>query len=100
MIDIEQVPAHEWETWRDANDAVLLDVREPEEWAQGVLPGAIQISMSDFVDHIDDVPQDKAILCVCRSGERSQQVAAYLTHNGYEPVANLSGGMHALGLQN
>ena len=100
MINIEQVPAHEWETWRDANDAVLLDVREPDEWAQGVLPGAIQISMSDFVNHIDDIPQDRAILCVCRSGERSQQVAAYLTHNGYEPVANLSGGMHALGLQN
>lgn len=99
MTDVEQVPAHEWETWRDANDAVLLDVREPKEWTQGILPDAIKISMSDFLDHIDDVPKDKAILCICRSGERSQQVAAYLAHSGYQPMANLAGGMHALGLQ-
>jgi rhodanese-related sulfurtransferase len=54
--------------------------------------------MSEIIQRIDELPADRAILCVCRSGNRSQQVAAYLTMSGYENVANLSGGLKALGM--
>ncbi len=99
MNEIEQVPWRKWESWAEDNDAIVLDVRQPEEWEQGTLPRATRISMTEIMDRIDEIPKDKAILCVCRSGGRSQQVATYLAFNGYVDVANLVGGMHALGLQ-
>lgn len=95
----ERVPAQEWEKWVADNDAVILDVREPREWALGTLPGALRISMGELVARIDELPDDKPILCVCRSGDRSGQVAAYLARSGRTPVANMVGGMKALGMQ-
>jgi rhodanese-related sulfurtransferase len=46
-----------------------------------------------------ELDTDQALLVVCRSGGRSQQVALYLTMNGFNKVANMIGGMKALGLQ-
>jgi len=48
---------------------------------------------------VSDFDKNTAILCVCRSGNRSGQVAAFLSHNGYGKVANLVGGLKALGMQ-
>jgi rhodanese-related sulfurtransferase len=96
---IETVPAADWETWLSENDGVVLDIREPYEWEQGVLPAAIQISMGEIPTRIGELDADRAYLVVCRVGGRSQQVAAFMAVNGYERVANLSGGMKALGLQ-
>lgn len=91
--------AEEWETWVTENRAMVLDVREPEEWEQGTLPGSTLISMSEIVERIDELPRKLPILCVCRSGARSSQVAVYLDASGFDYVANLAGGMKALGLQ-
>jgi len=99
MNQIEQVPSHEWESWTEDNSAIVLDVRQPEEWEQGTLPSATRISITEIMARVDELPKEQAILCVCRSGGRSQQVANYLAFNGYGVVANLAGGMHALGLQ-
>lgn len=96
---IEIVPAAEWETWLSDNDGVVLDVREAHEWEQGLLPGAIQISMGEIPARIGELDTARAYLVVCRVGGRSQQVAAYMAMNGYGRVANLAGGMKALGLQ-
>jgi rhodanese-related sulfurtransferase len=96
---IETVAAADWETWLSVNDGVVLDIREPYEWEQGVLPAAIQISMGEIPTRITELDADRAYLVVCRVGGRSQQVAAFMAMNGYERVANLSGGMKALGLQ-
>lgn len=95
----QNVPAHDWETWAEENEAIVLDVRQPNEWALGTLPGATRISMPEIPSRLSELPTDKAILCVCRSGDRSSRVAAFLNHNGYETVANMTGGMKALGLQ-
>ena len=95
----ERVPAHEWEQWVADNDAIILDVREPREWALGTLPGALRISMGEVVARLNELPEDRAILCVCRSGDRSSQVAAFLARSGRTRVANLVGGMKALGMQ-
>ncbi len=96
---VPTVPAEEWEVWASEHDAVLLDVREEAEWGLGTLPGATLIAMSELVARIDELPKNRSILCVCRSGARSHQVAAYLLHIGFEDVANMAGGMKALGMQ-
>ena len=92
------VPAAEWETWARENDATILDVREPAEWELGTLPSAVLISQGELVDRIAEIPKDRPVLCVCRSGGRSANVAAFLAFNGYE-AANMAGGMKALGMQ-
>jgi rhodanese-related sulfurtransferase len=96
---IENVPAQDWESWIDTTKGTILDVREPFEWEQGVLPDATLISMGEIPGRVGELETDQAYLVVCRSGGRSQQVAAFLTMNGFKKVANLNGGMHALGLQ-
>jgi rhodanese-related sulfurtransferase len=98
VTSFTDVPASEWESWVDDADAIVLDVREPDEWELGTLPGAVLISQGEIVDKLDDLPKDKPVLCVCRSGGRSANVATFLAFNGYE-VANMSGGMKALGMQ-
>ncbi len=98
MDPIVQIEAAEWEAWVSDNDATVLDVREPDEWQLGTLPDAVLISQGEIVERLEEVPKDKPVLCVCRSGGRSSNVAAFLAFNGYQ-VANLSGGMKALGMQ-
>jgi rhodanese-related sulfurtransferase len=99
-MDIEQVPAADWETWLSDHDGgVLLDIREPYEWEMGTLPGAVRLSMGVLPGALDDLDPSAPHLVVCRSGQRSQQVAEYLAMKGFEDVANLDGGMHALGMQ-
>ncbi len=93
------VPAVEWKQWTDDNDAVILDVREPDEWELGTLPGSTLVSMGEVVTKLEEFDKTKPILCVCRSGGRSGQVAAYLSAQGFETVANMAGGVKALGMQ-
>ncbi len=96
MTMIDNVPANEWSDWIEENRGTLLDVREPFEWEGGTLPGALLISMGEIPERMPELDQDTAWLVVCHSGARSQQVAMYLSMNGYEKVANLAGGMKAL----
>jgi rhodanese-related sulfurtransferase len=96
--DISHVPATDWETWVEDNEAAVLDVREPGEWELGTLPDAVLISQGEILDRIDELPKDRPVLCVCRTGARSTNVATFLAFNGYE-AANLAGGMKALGMQ-
>lgn len=98
-MQYENVPAGDWQGWASDNEAVILDVREPREWALGTLPGSTLMSMREIPGRIQEIDQTTAVLCVCRSGSRSAQVAAFLSHNGYEKVANMTGGLKALGMQ-
>jgi rhodanese-related sulfurtransferase len=99
MSMIENVPAETWETWVEESGGRILDIREPFEWEQGTLPGATLISMGEIPGRMAELQTDEAWLVVCRSGGRSHQVAMYLSMNGYARVANMAGGMKALGLQ-
>jgi rhodanese-related sulfurtransferase len=99
MSKIENVPAESWEGWVEKSGGRILDIREPFEWEQGTLPGATLISMGDIPERMAELDTDQPLLVVCRSGGRSQQVATYLSMNGYARVANMAGGMKALGLQ-
>lgn len=99
MSEVESVPATEWSEWVKRHDALVVDVREPLEWGLGTLPDAILISMSELVGKIEELPRDRAILCVCRSGNRSHDVAHFLQLSGFKRAANMAGGMKALGMQ-
>jgi rhodanese-related sulfurtransferase len=74
--------------------AVLLDVREPDEWMAGHAPEATWIPMRELAGRQAELPSDRPIVVVCRSGERSGRVALALQRAGYD-AANLTGGLLA-----
>ncbi len=95
---IEQVPAADWNRWVTQRRGVILDVREPIEWqTTGVLPDSQLISLAELPAALDRLDRDTPILVVCRSGNRSQQAAEFLARRGFRQVANLAGGLAALG---
>ena len=96
---IENVAAQDWQQWIADNDGTLLDVREAKEWAEGTLPNAQLMAMSELNQKWTTLDPDKATLVVCRSGNRSMTVAKALQGAGFTKVANMKGGMKALGLQ-
>lgn len=75
-----------------ADGAVLLDVRDPDEWAAGHSPTAQHLPLADL--SVDALPTGHIIVAVCRSGARSARAAAALSQAGVE-VRNLAGGMQA-----
>ena len=73
-------------------DAVLLDVREGDEWTSGHAPDAVHIPMTELAERLDEVPDGDPLYVICRSGGRSARVAAYLNMQGWDAV-NVAGGM-------
>lgn len=83
-----------------AAGALLLDVREQDEWDAAHVPTATHLPMSQIGARADEVPRDRAIAVMCATGRRSQQVAAWLRSQGIDAanVANGIHGWHAAGL--
>ncbi len=75
------------------DDAYLLDVREPDEWSAGHAPDAHHLPMMEVPARLAEIPTDRDVVVVCRSGGRSAQVVGYLLGNGWDNVHNLTGGM-------
>ncbi len=75
----------------------LIDVREPDEVAEGTLPGAVNIPLGDLAARVDELDRDRRVVLLCRSGGRSTSAAEYLTSLGFGDVVNLAGGMLAVG---
>lgn len=74
--------------------ALLLDVRDDNEWESGRAPNATHVSLNDVPDHLDELTDDRLIVCVCRSGIRSARAVMFLTEHGRDAV-NVEGGMLA-----
>jgi rhodanese-related sulfurtransferase len=77
-----------------APDAVILDVREHDEWEAGHIARALHIPLADVPARLGELPADGEFVVVCRSGGRSARAVAWLAQNGYDAV-NLDGGMGA-----
>lgn len=75
---------------RDPNTTVLLDVREPSEWSEGHIAGAIHIPLGEIRARLNELPRDKEIIAYCRSGLRSYYACRILTQNGFR-ATNVSG---------
>lgn len=75
-------------------DAYLLDVREDDEWVAGHAPDAVHIPLSELNQRAREVPNDRDIYVICRSGVRSAQAVAAFNGAGWT-TSNVEGGMHA-----
>lgn len=77
-----------------SGEAVLLDVREQKEWDAGHAPAAIHIPLGQVPQRLSELPTDRRIVAVCRSGGRSSSATKALQRAGLE-AENLQGGMAA-----
>ena len=73
--------------------ALLIDVREPEEYARGHLPNSRLLPLKNLVDEIEELPRDRSVFLVSRSGRRSTRAMRLLIDLGFEEVFNLKGGV-------
>lgn len=83
--------------------ALLLDVREPWELQQASprVPAAqrLHITMATIPLRLPEIPRTQPVICICHHGARSGQVVAFLKHQGYPKVYNLTGGIDAWSAQ-
>ncbi|KXK62557.1 MULTISPECIES: rhodanese-like domain-containing protein [Micromonospora] len=75
------------------DETYLLDVREDDEWAAGHAPQAHHLPMMELPARLAEVPDDREVAVICRSGGRSAQVVAYLVRHGWDQARNVAGGM-------
>ncbi|WP_047545093.1 rhodanese-like domain-containing protein [Psychroserpens sp. Hel_I_66] len=93
MADLSQ---QEWTSKLNADEnAVILDVRTPEEVAQGMIPNAMAIDIykgQGFIDEIEKLDKTKTYYVYCRSGARSGQACSVMNQLGFKNAYNLTGG--------
>jgi len=77
------------------NKPLLLDVREPWEYAICHIEGSQLVPMREIPGAIDQMDLNQEIVVVCHTGVRSMHVCYYLKNEGFENVMNLTGGVHA-----
>ncbi|MBA9085434.1 rhodanese-related sulfurtransferase [Fontibacillus solani] len=79
---------------QDANNqALIIDVREHEEYLEFHIPGVPLIPMGQIAQLVDQFDKNREYIFVCRSGKRSYEVAKYFKLLGFEQVHNYAGGM-------
>src|SRR5215469_3134619 len=95
MAAVPEVSVNELDSrLRAADPPVVLDVREPWERDIARLTGTLDIPMGEISARLAELPKDRDIVVMCRSGGRSSKVADYLLRMGYR-AANLTGGILA-----
>lgn len=77
------------------NGLMIVDVRAEHEYADGHLPGSVNIPLGMLAAHLDMLPRDHEIVTQCKSGMRSHIAATLLRYHGFEHVTNLKGGIDA-----
>jgi adenylyltransferase/sulfurtransferase len=94
-----RVPRISVEELRDrrarGEDALLVDVREPHEYALADLPGAIKVPLQTLPKNLEKVPKDRDLVVYCRSGGRSANAVQFLRQVGFDKAVNLAGGINA-----
>lgn len=87
------IPAAETLRLWNAREAVLIDVRTPAEYQEGHIPGVANIPLDQLERRSQEVPRDKKVVLVCRTGNRSAQGTKLLRDKGFDNVYNDLGGM-------
>jgi rhodanese-related sulfurtransferase len=85
--------------WRDElashEEAIIIDVRSPQECAAGIIPGAMQINIMDaaaFMEKIEGLDKSKPTFLYCHAGGRSAQACMIMDSKGFSDTYNLIGG--------
>lgn len=80
---------------QEDNNAVILDVRTPMEWEEGIIPGAIMIDIyrgQGFIDDVSQLDKDRNYYVYCKAGSRSHQACQVMNSLGFLNTYNLLGG--------
>lgn len=94
-VSAEHVFQH-WQQGEKSNiPFVIIDVRTPEEYAEGHIKGAVLIPVQELEQRMAEVPRDRQVYVYCRSGRRSAKAAAMLAKHGFDRVENMVGGIEA-----
>ena len=78
-----------------ADGAFLLDVRTQEEWNQSHVEGAVLIPLAQLAARSAELPADRDVLIICRSGNRSGQARDLLRNAGFDRTTSIGGGINA-----
>ena len=75
------------------NPPALIDVREPDEFASGHIPNAVNVPLGDVVNRVIrlGIPKDQPVMVYCRTGRRSSEAASKLQGAGYQKIYDLGG---------
>lgn len=95
MVNITAIELNEWLKDAARPDPLLLDVREPEEFAAYRIEGSTLIPMRSIPARLHELDRRADIVMVCRSGARSYHAGMFLKQSGFERVYNLAGGVIA-----
>ncbi|MBI3635786.1 MAG: MBL fold metallo-hydrolase [Candidatus Rokubacteria bacterium] len=83
------------ERLEEGHDVLVIDVREPVEWREGHIEGALHLPMVEAAKHLDEIPADRPKAVVCAGGLRSSAVISVLKRHGLDGFSNVTGGMAA-----
>ncbi len=75
--------------------ALIVDVREPAEFENVRIEGAVLVPLSQFAARFGELPKDRPLLVMCASGTRSLAATGHLLRSGYSDVTNVEGGIVA-----
>ena len=76
-----------------AKEAILIDVLTPAEYRDGHIPGVVNIPLAEIEKRLGEIPKDKKVVLICRTGNRSAQGTKFLRSKGFDNVFNSTGGM-------
>lgn len=93
LPDVPEIdPPTAWKAVRN-DGAVILDVREPEELDEVAIPDATHIPLGQLSAEADELPRDRDLFVICRSGVRSAYATQFLVQSGFERARNIAGGV-------
>jgi glyoxylase-like metal-dependent hydrolase (beta-lactamase superfamily II)/rhodanese-related sulfurtransferase len=96
VASVPQITVYELNEWLEEHrDVVVVDVREPAEWREGHLPGALHLPMLEAVKRLGELPADRVKAVLCAGGLRSSSVISALERHGVRDCHNVTGGMAA-----
>lgn len=90
-MTVREISVDDLAAARDTGEATVIDVRNPDEYAEGHIPGARLIPLLELGDRLAEVPTDRPVHLVCQSGGRSAQGAELLTAAGLDAVSVTGG---------
>ena len=96
-MEYQNIDAATFAQLRDRENHVVLDVRSPQELAEGEVPGHVMINFFDpaFRQEIEKLDKEKTYLVYCRSGNISGQACTIMADMGFQHLYNLNGGIGA-----
>ena len=76
-------------------DVAIVDIRDPQSFANGHIPQAIQLNNDNFATFVEQTPKNTPVVVVCYHGVSSQQAAQVIVEQGFSSVYSMDGGFEA-----